>query len=831
MSRSKPAVTVNRTDDLIEQRITEACRALWWAEMVRNCLRLVLGAMAWTLVWLVVDQWIYSPGMGSRVVVWIMTVAFACWYTRNKILPLLRSRIHPEYAARSLERDLPDLRQSLTSYVTLREQPAAAGLRSRVVRSIGAATAGRLKTYDELPTEATGTLRWWIAAAAGFAVLVAYNAISPKNSFQSAARLAAPLAAIDAPRRVSIRNVLPGDTDAIAGRAVAVSAVIDGLKTSETPICRWRLPSEDREAAMRWDEADRRFHGEIDVPYSVSGDVPYTIIGGDAQAGPFYLKVEDLPAVALQSVQYTPPAYTAQKPHATSSGVITALDGTEVTITATTNRPIAKAKIEFNPRLLGDRMQATAGATEMSVDEAGTKLTVRFVLRSAHGRSAAVEPDSYRIEVSDQAGQTNPEPIVYPIRVIADLPPEVAITLPFQSPTEVAIDAQQIIEVHASDPDFGLRSVGLEIRSGIDTIATPVLWKDPSGGRGNQVVEFAFRPSRYDLRIGDEVQVVAVAIDNRTIEGDPTVEPNITRTDPIFLKIAAGDPNRPRNESQEDRDRQAKNPNQDRNQGSQEQSSQGGQQGEPQAGQGGGGSDQDAGGQAQSQQPSEASPGQGEGAQNEGSQEGESNSEGSGGGSSDTSEGSDDSQDSSSSGGQNTAGSESGAGSNGGSGLQEGGGQPQTNDDQAAENPSGEDASGDNDTASSDSEGGRPASANGTQGSDAGAGQQQPADAAGDNGQGPNTNEAQSSGETQTSDGQAGDPSQGNGGGQDSQQSKQAPQHDGEAFERIRDYLEKQRKEQSQSGESQGGESQSGESQSGESQSGETQSGETQSGE
>ena len=89
-SRSKPAATVNRTDYLIEQRITEACRALWWAEMVRNCLRLVLGAMAWTLVWLIVDQWIYSPGMGLRVVVWIAAVACACWYVWNKILPLLR---------------------------------------------------------------------------------------------------------------------------------------------------------------------------------------------------------------------------------------------------------------------------------------------------------------------------------------------------------------------------------------------------------------------------------------------------------------------------------------------------------------------------------------------------------------------------------------------------------------------------------------------------------------------------------------------------------------------------------------------------------------------
>ncbi|MDG2223172.1 MAG: circumsporozoite protein- membrane associated protein, partial [Rubripirellula sp.] len=824
-SRSKPAAAVNRTDHLIEQRITEACRALWWAEMVRNCLRLVLGAMAWTLVWLVVDQWIYSPGIGLRVVVWIAAVAFACWYVWGRILPLLRSRIHPEYAARSLERDLPELRQSLTSYVTLREQPVAAGLRSRVVRSIGAATAGRLKTYDELPTEATGTLRWWIAAAGGFAVLVAYTAISPKSSIQSAARLAAPFAAIDAPRRVSIRDVLPGDTDAIAGRVVAVSAVIKGLNASETPVCRWRLPSEDREAAMRWDETDRRFHGEIDLPYSVSGNVPYTISGGDAEVGPFYLKVEDLPALALQSVRYTPPAYTAQKPHATSSGAITALDGTEVTITATTNRPIAKAKIEFNPRLLGDRMQATAGATEMTVDAGGTTLTVSFVLRSAHGRSAAVEPDSYRIQVSDQAGQTNPEPIVYPIRVIADLPPEVSITLPFQSPTEVAIDAQQIIEVHASDPDFGLKSVGLEIRSGIDTIATPVLWEDPRGGKGNQVVEFAFRPSRYQLRIGDEVQVVAVAVDNRVIEGDPTVEPNITRTDPIVLKIAAGDPNRPQEEMQDDRDRQNKDANQDRNQGSQDQSSQGGQEGEPQAGQGGGGSDQDAGGQAQSEQPGEGSSGQGEGAQNEGSQEGDSSSEGSGGGSDNNSDSGDENQDPSGSGSQDGAGSESGSGSEGASGSQGGDGQPQSNDDQAAENQSGEDTADSNDTASSDAEGGKPAGSNGGQGSNGGAGQQQPADAAGDNTQGGADNEAQPSGESQAGDGQAGGASEGNGAGQGGEQSKQAPQHDGEAFERIRDYLEKQRKEQSQNGESQSGESQSGESQSGDSHSGDSQSG------
>ena len=80
----------------------------------------------------------------------------------------------------------------MTSYVTLRGDGDTEGLRSRVVRSIGAATAGRLRAYDELPEEATGTIRWWVATAIALALLVGSAAFSPKNSLQSAARLAAP---------------------------------------------------------------------------------------------------------------------------------------------------------------------------------------------------------------------------------------------------------------------------------------------------------------------------------------------------------------------------------------------------------------------------------------------------------------------------------------------------------------------------------------------------------------------------------------------------------------------------------------------------------------
>ncbi len=584
------------SDQLIETRIAEACQALWWAELVRTVLGMVVFSIVALLIWVVIDQWIYSPGRLMRLAACLALLTLLGAYVYRRLRPLIGGSIRPEYAARSLERDMPELRQALTSYVTLRGDREAGDLRSRVVKSIGATTAGRLRGHDALPQEATGTMRWWVATACALAVLVAYAAFSPKNTLQSAARLAAPIAAIDAPRRVSIREVQPGSAKAIAGRSVEISASIDGLRNGEEAVCYWQLPSGQQEFLLVHDSDARRHTGPLPLPHSASGVVSYTISAGDATAGPFQLSVQDVPVVALEAVQYTPPKYTGQLPYSSSSGAITAVDGTSVKILAKTNRAIAKAKIEFNPRALGNRMQATAGATEMEIDSAGTSLSVSFPLRSARGRSAAVELEDYRMLVWDASGQGNPDPIVYPIRVVPDLPPEVAITVPASSPKEVPIDAQQIIEVHASDPDFGLKVIALEIRAGIDLIKEPILWSSESGEKGHRVAEFPLRPTELQLRIGDTVQVVAIASDNRSSELDPKVEPNTVRTDPVTLKITASselpaenDPNADGLSSPDERSSESDQSSADSSGDSGKQQSGGG-------GSGGSGSQQQAGG-------------------------------------------------------------------------------------------------------------------------------------------------------------------------------------------------------------------------------------------
>ena len=243
---------------------------------------------------------------------------------------------------------------------------------------------------------------------------------------------------------------------------VEIAATVTGLATNDSITCQWDLPSGREELELTLDANSNRFVGKLSLPHTASGVVPYTINAGDATAGPFRLRVQDLPVVAVESIQYQPPEYTGESPHTSSSGSIAGLVGTQVQILATTNRPVSKARIEFNPRLRGDAVMVTAGTKDLVISEDGTTLSFLFTLRTADGRSAAVEQDSYRISVQDSTGQGNSEPIIYPIRVVSDLPPEVAITMPFQSPKEVPIDAQQVIEVHCLwIPDYGLKQVHL----------------------------------------------------------------------------------------------------------------------------------------------------------------------------------------------------------------------------------------------------------------------------------------------------------------------------------------------------------------------------------
>ncbi|EMI52599.1 circumsporozoite protein-putative membrane associated protein [Rhodopirellula sallentina SM41] len=775
-------------------KISAAQDSLWRAELTRRVLILVIASMVVGLGWLVMDQWIWSPGVWGRTIVAAVLLAAVAAYAYLRLWPVVHLRIREDYAARALERDHPELGHALSSYVSLRQQRAnhpRGQLAQRVVQSVGANAAAKLKHIDAPPSEATGLISWWVTAIALLALLAIYALASPKNSAQSVARLVRPLANLDAPRRVQITDVTPGDTETLAGRSLEIGATVKNLGDEEPVYFRWDTPqSELVDAGNPGSPADTqgetsptqtqlllsnadgdldRYVATIPISHHAKGTRRYHIVAGDASVGPYEVSIRDTPVVQVREVIYSPPAYTGKTKHTSHTGSIQGVDGTKVELVASVNRPITRAIIEFNPRKVGQDLQATAGASEMQI--AGDGMSVRFAFPLRSRKGGAIELQDYRIRVWDDVGQTNADPIVYPIRVIEDLPPEITIVVPQQSVKDVPIDSEQVFEIHAADVDYGLAEVEIEIHRGIDLIARSTLWKEPAGKLGNQVIEYRFRPSRMivvardggirarrggGLIVGDEVEVVAIATDNRTDPNDATIVPGVTRTEPVRLRItAATSPNnQPTNEPdqpQGDRD-SSKQQGGGQSDDGQQGGSGGGQSGEGQQGEGQQGEGQQGEGQQGEGQQGEGQ--QGEGQQGEGQQGGDSQGQNQSGDSN-----SDDSSDAGSemteSGGEDSG---SDASDNGGSSK----GQP-SND--GKNTPSENDRSDSNDSPPSEN-----------------------SDAQSSQGNNANASENNRSGKPN-----GGDPSNA---ADDTPQTP--PQDDAEAFERIQDYLNEKRNNPSQ---------------------------------
>ncbi|TWT86044.1 hypothetical protein Pla100_62530 [Neorhodopirellula pilleata] len=789
-------------------RIAEAQNALWRAELLRRLLTLAIAALAGLLLWWIIDQWIWSPGIIGRTVLLSSAVVAVVIYVAVRLGPVSRLRVRPDYAARCLERDHPELGHSLSSYVGLKDRAALSShsvqvnagvsLSDRVIESIGAEAARKLRSIDVPPSEATGLMPWWATTIGLIAALAIYSVASPKSILQSTARIFQPLADLRAPQRVQITDVLPGDAEVLAGQTLRVSASVTRLRDGEAAYFVWSStesttdPNERVALLPDGNGSLNQYFAEIEIPHHDSGIKRYRIEAGDASAGPFELSIRDTPVVRVAEVHYDPPSYTGQKPRVRRNGAISAVEGTQVRIVADVNRPVTRAILELNPRLRGQEVQATAGASEMKLIDGGIRVEHEMRLRPRRG-NATVAIEDYRIRVWDDAGQTNADPVIYPIEVIEDLPPEIAIVVPQRSPVDVPIDSVQRFEIHASDVDFGLSEVEVEVRRGIDVIARSTVWQpDQVDGQplanvlGNQVVEYRFRPSRMitlgrggRLNVGDEVEVVAIATDNRTADlakttrpgADP--DPGVTRTPPVRLKITM--PENPNTKPEQPQDeQQTKKP--------QDQPSKSGEKGQGESGQQGGGQ----GSQADSSEQGKGSGSEGSGTENSGtegsgdenSNKGESNEGGSG---------MNDSKTDSPSEGNNSKDSGSGDSAN-----DSGSAKP-------SESPSGEEASNDENSSSADA---------GKSGNQATGGQERGGQESGGKGNASGKTGDPSKGEAT---GKAGDANQNDSARQDGSAAKgdssskgdtqngetqRPPQDDAEAFERIQEFLEKQKQRQ-----------------------------------
>ena len=347
------------SEHYIDDQIRRTRRALKLVDLAAGLITLAIGLLAFVLLAAVLDHWVVPGGLntaGRGLVFGLMLLAVA-WYGWRQFVPLLRS-INPVYAAHTIERSTPSLKNSLLNLLMFRTHRQQ--MSTRVYHALEQQAAQRLSTATlDTAIDRSALLRLGYALLLIIAVCAAYAVLSPKNMAVSAARVLAPWSDLAPPSRVQILDVKPGDTSVARGERLEISAEVNGLRADESVRLRYSTADEtlvDESITMKRPTAEaRRFQGELPrggdatVAAGVEKDLVYWIEAGDARSKKFKVTVFERPTLVVQKVRYEYPAYTGfPTAEVGNTGDIRGLEGTQVTISALANQPIKSAYVDFD---------------------------------------------------------------------------------------------------------------------------------------------------------------------------------------------------------------------------------------------------------------------------------------------------------------------------------------------------------------------------------------------------------------------------------------------------------------------------------------------------
>ncbi|MFZ4470491.1 MAG: hypothetical protein ACOYOZ_14615, partial [Pirellula sp.] len=544
--------------------------------MAANTMRrteLTYGIMMWLTVMLffltaviLVDHWVWDLNRPARFLTLGALIAWTLWWVPRRIFPPLFHRINTEHAAREIEKQNPQFKDSLISWLqlSLEGTPVPKG----VVSYIGRYAGRNLQGQDAASVVDSATVVRLGAAFFGCLLCgIIYLFASPKSGFTSVARMIAPWADIAPASRVQFVDIQPGTTTVTQGSSLPLTVTVRGMHKGEGVRVQFDLSDGQvvGETIPMVSEIEGRSY-KLDFGKSFGGihqPLRYSILAGDGIAGPFDVSVQVVPLVAIDRIELQYPLYTKLKPRTfPQQGSFEAPEGTQVRLFANANQIMKKARIEFDPVLDKKTFVRARDTLEMSVEPQSLSASWTAML-DEQGRNPT--NTSYRIKATNELNETNPDPIVYQLKVIGDLAPEVFLESGLPTVLEVPVNRPREIELRARDPDYGLRqliALGTQSKSVDESKKTErfrhVCFESEEGDTGQITEVFLLDPKTLGLKPGEEIDFTAIAIDNKHDPKSQQLRPNQSSTQTLRIlvteaeaigdsedeQIAGGDANR-----------------------------------------------------------------------------------------------------------------------------------------------------------------------------------------------------------------------------------------------------------------------------------------------
>ncbi len=341
-------------DAFIDSRLDKVRSYVKIRDVVSGLALMVAGLVAFLLVVILLDHWIADIGFAGRLFSAVILLGWCVFVLAARVAPAMLRPINPAYAAKVVEESEPSLKQTLLNYVFFRRDRTA--LKEVVYRTVEReAVSGLSHVEVDSAVDQTPLIRRAIVVAVLVSIMGLYTVLSPKSPLSTVARVLSPWSGIARPARVQIREVRPGHAQIYFGRVLEVSARIDRLADDDRVRVEYSTADgreTDVEVELQHDVEARRYLAKLPQQGGVEGDLTYSILAGDAKAGPFRVRVVAAPSMNIERMEFDYPDYTGREDATVENeGDISAPEGTRVTIHATTNEDIASAYVEFDPDL------------------------------------------------------------------------------------------------------------------------------------------------------------------------------------------------------------------------------------------------------------------------------------------------------------------------------------------------------------------------------------------------------------------------------------------------------------------------------------------------
>ncbi|MHB1426449.1 MAG: hypothetical protein ACYC3I_25080 [Gemmataceae bacterium] len=445
--KSAPA---NKYEAFIASQLSQAEKRIRLLDLTAGLLGFAALSLAYVVVMIVCDSKLMLS-QNARQLSLFCFLAGGVVYLFFAVLRPLWLRVNPYYAARQVEQQLQDAKNSIVNWVDLHEQPLPSAIRG----ALGQRAAKDLAHVD-LENAISGRRTVWMGGFAGLfalAFLATYFAIGPSPFLSLFKRTFNPFGVGGVSTRTQLTLLKPEGGDAIVtvGRgvnfAVEVTGRVPNPKAADAVKLLYRHEEGDPwQERLLIQEPSREWTTALSA-IEVRNGFWYKISGGDAETSEYRVAVRAAPAITDFLATYHFRPYVARADEVSRERELKALRGTEILLRVRTNRNLRDGRLEFEgkhgPRIVRGEVDAKESHT----------MRVRFVMD---------EDGKYRLLFTSTDGEAHSDPIASPVTAIPDRPPAVELTKPGKD-IQLPADALLHLEGKASD-DIGVKSLVLRMR-------------------------------------------------------------------------------------------------------------------------------------------------------------------------------------------------------------------------------------------------------------------------------------------------------------------------------------------------------------------------------